>query len=438
MFVRDVLLLGAELAFYFGALAGLFSLRKRLGIGLFVTALGTMHFLETYLAASLYVALPGGLSISPGSSVLFSGKLVLLLLVYVKEDAAVARQPIYGLLAGNFLTVGLVFLLRHHDLPSSATRGGADLGFLDQMGWLMLWGTLLLYVDALAIVLVYEKLGRWLRHVVLARIWLSAAIILTLDQIGFFLALRMVVGVPFEVLYGGWLAKMAAALAYSALTALYLRYGEKAPLRRADRRLADVFDVLTYRERYQDLLAQTGRDALTGALDRSRLETQGRQVVDLAVASGRQVSLLVVDVDGFKDVNDRFGHAVGDEALRAVVAILKDQLRSSDHLFRFGGDEFVACCVGLGRDEAEALAYRLESAASALVVPRLEGQLGISVGIATGPEDGTDFEALFGAADRRLYDRKRSRHADGAKRPRRAHHPILEVVCVGRAAPATF
>ena len=97
-------------------MAGLFRLRHRFGIGLVFCALGTMHFLETYLAAILYLQLPGAIVISPGSIVLFSGKLAMLLLVYIREDAAAVRQPIYGLLVGNFLMVALVFTMRFHEL----------------------------------------------------------------------------------------------------------------------------------------------------------------------------------------------------------------------------------------------------------------------------------------------------------------------------------
>ena len=66
-----------------------------MGIGTFFCALGVMHFLETYLASILYVPLPFGIVASPGSTVLFTGKLMLLLLVYIREDARVIRQPIW-------------------------------------------------------------------------------------------------------------------------------------------------------------------------------------------------------------------------------------------------------------------------------------------------------------------------------------------------------
>ena len=83
--MANAVLLLCEAALYFGAMVGLFRMRKRIGIGVFMCALGVMHFLETYLAGVFYVATPVGM-LSPGSTVLFSGKLVMLLLLDNKEE----------------------------------------------------------------------------------------------------------------------------------------------------------------------------------------------------------------------------------------------------------------------------------------------------------------------------------------------------------------
>ena len=90
---------------------------------------------------------------------------------------------------------------------------------------------------------------------------------LSFDQVMFYAGLRMLTGANLSVLFGGWIAKMGAVALYSVLATVYLRWLER-PLRRSQHslRIADVFDTLTYRERYEALLARTGRDALTGAL----------------------------------------------------------------------------------------------------------------------------------------------------------------------------
>ena len=114
----NALLLVADALIYFAVLAALFRARHRIGIGAFFWALGVMLFLETYLASIVYVVLPFGIVASPGSTVLFTGKLMLLLLVYIREDAVVVRQPIYGLLIGNLLLFALAFLTPHHGAES--------------------------------------------------------------------------------------------------------------------------------------------------------------------------------------------------------------------------------------------------------------------------------------------------------------------------------
>ena len=132
MAVVNALLLILEALVYFGVMATLFRARHRYGIGLFMCTLGVMHFLETYLAAVFYIPLPFGV-ISPGSTVLFSGKLIMLLLLYIREDASMVRQPIYGLFIGNLLIVSFVVILRQHEMLSPGGRP-ADLAFLDEMG----------------------------------------------------------------------------------------------------------------------------------------------------------------------------------------------------------------------------------------------------------------------------------------------------------------
>ena len=194
-------LLAGEAILYFAVMATLFRMRHRFGIGIFFCALGTMHFLETYLASILYLQFPLGITVSPGSAVLFSGKLVMLLLVYIREDAAAVRQPIYGLLFGNFLMVGLVTLLRFHDVTPAVPDKLPDFQFMREMGWLMVWGTILLFIDSILIVLVYERAAAWFGDRIVPRILVSAALVLTFDQLGFFTALHVFLDVPLTVLY---------------------------------------------------------------------------------------------------------------------------------------------------------------------------------------------------------------------------------------------
>ena len=400
-------LLAAAAALYFVVMTALFRARHRFGIGLFFCALGTMHFLETYLAAILYVELPGGMVISPGSAILFSGKLVMLLLVYIREDAATVRQPIYGLLIGNFLMVGLVLLLRHHIVLSAVPARTPDFAFMDEMGWLMIWGTTLLFIDAILIVLLYEKTASWFGKRQTLRILFCAMTVLTFDQVGFFTALHLYLGLPLYAFVGGWLAKMVAAVFFSVATGLYLRFAERGTGAGGyRRRLTDVFDVLTYRERYEALLRETGRDALTGLSDRGRLDRDGTLAVGEAIARRRPISLLIADIDHFKRINDLHGHAAGDEALRLIARALREAVRDGDTIYRYGGEEFVVICPGLPHQAAVLAGERLRLGVSTLTIAGIDEPLTTSVGVATCPEDGGDLAALFAIADARLYEAK--------------------------------
>jgi len=404
--IGNLFLLVGEAALYFAAMATLFRLRRHFGLGVFLCALGSLHFLETYLAAIFYIAAPFGTALSPGSIILFTGKLIMLLLLYIREDAEAVRQPIYGLLFGNLLIVALIWVIRQHDIVAPVPGQLPDFPFLNQMGGLMVWGTILLFIDSILLILLYERSAAWLGRNVTARIAISAAIVLSFDQLGFFLALYYFVGVPMEVLYGGWIGKMAATLVYAAFTGAYLRWfeseGGKLELRP---RLADVFDALTYRERYQALLEQTGRDGLTGLYDRGRLERQGPLRVADAVAVHKPISLILVDIDGFKAINDKRGHSSGDQVLRMIGTKLSETMRSSDSIFRYGGDEFVVLGEGMSHDAALAAAERLRRAIETFSAA--DGtQVTVSIGVATCPTDATTLSTLFASADARLYDAK--------------------------------
>jgi diguanylate cyclase (GGDEF)-like protein len=198
---------------------------------------------------------------------------------------------------------------------------------------------------------------------------------------------------------------MAAVAIYAVLGGVYLRYVELA--RRRDKsapRVRDVFGLLTYRERYEDLMARSGRDALTGALDRGRLEREGRNRVAAAALSGRSLSLLILDIDHFKSFNDRFGHTAGDVVLLRIARIVMRTVGVEDTVFRFGGEEFVVIVPGLSRAAAHTLGERIRrDVASHMDADAGTPLVTVSIGLATCAEDASDYDGLFECADRRLY-----------------------------------
>ncbi len=150
-------------------------------------------------------------------------------------------------------------------------------------------------------------------------------------------------------------------------------------------------------------------DELTGLPNRRLLEDR----LDKALARARRVkskvAVLLLDLDHFKEVNDTFGHRIGDMTLQAVVDQLSGRIRSSDTLARSGGDEFTVVSEVPSREGAAALASALELAlANPISVQDLRVRTGLSVGVALYPDDGSDPDQLHAAADKAMYVAKRA------------------------------
>jgi diguanylate cyclase (GGDEF)-like protein len=157
-------------------------------------------------------------------------------------------------------------------------------------------------------------------------------------------------------------------------------------------------------------------DGLTGVANRRMLDvTLARELVRARRESG-SVSLLLMDVDHFKDFNDRHGHLAGDEALQGVARALGQANRGFDLVARFGGEEFAVVLPGCTVEESLPVAERLRKAVGALA---LAEQITVSVGISTFPDDAQDADALLKAADEAMYASKRAGRDRVARSPRR-------------------
>jgi two-component system cell cycle response regulator len=149
-------------------------------------------------------------------------------------------------------------------------------------------------------------------------------------------------------------------------------------------------------------------DPLTGLYNQRYLM---RHLHGLLRSQNRELAVLMIDVDHFKSVNDEFGHATGDKALRAIADLLRGNMRVFDSVARYGGEEFVAVMPGTGADEASEAAERLRSAIAATQftwASRNFARLTVSIGIACTTQRPTTPEALLHAADRALYAAKRA------------------------------
>jgi diguanylate cyclase (GGDEF)-like protein len=153
-------------------------------------------------------------------------------------------------------------------------------------------------------------------------------------------------------------------------------------------------------------------DPLTGLANRRDLERRLREELDRARRSGEWLGCLMIDVDRFKEVNDRFGHAAGDAVLAEVASALEVSLRSFDVVARFGGDEFVALLPGAPLEAARQVAEALCDVVSTLAVRVGRNQpirLSISVGaVAHDPNSSEGAGTLLERADAALFDAKRA------------------------------
>ncbi len=152
------------------------------------------------------------------------------------------------------------------------------------------------------------------------------------------------------------------------------------------------------------------RDPATGLYNRRALFERLAEETARASRHGEGFAVVMLDIDRFKAVNDRYGHAVGDAAIFAIAAHLGDHVRGSDLVARYGGEEFALLLPQTGRAGAAAIAERIRHAIAAAPIP-VDGEesvhLTVSAGIAAYPEDGAEGEALLAAADKALYAAKR-------------------------------
>jgi diguanylate cyclase (GGDEF)-like protein/PAS domain S-box-containing protein len=176
-------------------------------------------------------------------------------------------------------------------------------------------------------------------------------------------------------------------------------------------RIGVAHEVTELRRAERELEFRASHDPLTGLSNRHRLQCELQYAIAHAMQTHDGLAVLYLDLDGFKEVNDRGGHDAGDRLLREVAQRLQQGLRKGDLVARVGGDEFVAVLPGCRDAEAaRAIADGLRSRLSPpFTLPDGLFRLDASVGIACFPTDGTDPDGLLAQADRAMYAAKRRR-----------------------------
>jgi diguanylate cyclase (GGDEF)-like protein len=166
---------------------------------------------------------------------------------------------------------------------------------------------------------------------------------------------------------------------------------------------------LSARQMADAAVEQGHRDALTGVLNRAGWDSAIEKIGERCRSHGEAASVIIVDLDGLKSMNDEFGHAYGDEQIRAMASAIRDAARYSDVVARLGGDEFGVLIPGSSPGTADAMARRLQEEAKS-------SRLAASIGSAECPPGGDLLEA-WRRADMDMYATKRIAHGQSASKP---------------------
>lgn len=172
---------------------------------------------------------------------------------------------------------------------------------------------------------------------------------------------------------------------------------------------SDITEVVRLKEQFKQLSIT---DSLTGLFNRRHFDERGNEEFRRAQRYELPLSLITLDIDRFKNINDQYGHAVGDEVLVRLADELKKRLREVDIIGRLGGDEFGVLLPNTRLEEVEVLAERLRRSVEELTVNREDGSASvnftISVGVAEVTDEVSGLEELLSFSDKALYEAKNS------------------------------
>jgi diguanylate cyclase (GGDEF)-like protein len=166
-------------------------------------------------------------------------------------------------------------------------------------------------------------------------------------------------------------------------------------------------------------------DALTGLPNRRAINDTLKRMVAQAHRVQQPLAVLALDLDHFKDVNDRFGHEKGDEVLATVANVLNTTVRTSDFVGRLGGEELVVFAPNTSADGALVVSEKIRDAIAGIAIPGLDRDITISIGYAVLPDHAADGDSVLRKADRALYRAKTNgrNRVEGFEAPADAARP---------------
>jgi diguanylate cyclase (GGDEF)-like protein len=394
----------------FGAFLAAFWARRTLGLAPLFMVLGINEGFKYYSAATVVLRLYG-VDIGLSSAVFFTASLTMVLVLYAREGVNAVRPVAWCIVACALLS-GLVneLLATLAMLPSQPQTANDSL-------WRQLVGTLLLFLDIVgAIVLT----ARWRRMLNLwPAMFFACVVIVTLDTFAYNLLTSATSSI------GRWgvdtLIKIAFIALFFAMAWAYFRWIEEYTFGNVDDEFDglsrndqtfDLLSALTLRRNSEQLFRDAYLDELTGSYNRRFLINWFPKQAKIDANRDLHTGLLLIDVDHFKQVNDRYGHAVGDVVLKHIVARMRARVRRGDAVVRWGGEEFIIVMPAVEANELQAAAVSLcELIAQSPLFLADEQSLTVTVTIGTalsGDSEGQELPKLLETADQRLYFGKRS------------------------------
>ena len=166
--------------------------------------------------------------------------------------------------------------------------------------------------------------------------------------------------------------------------------------------------VNTLLEKYTEINRLVHFDPLTKLYNRRSLEIYFAQELNRVQRYKQKLSILMLDIDHFKNINDRFGHPVGDEVLKAIAGKLLEQVREVDIIARIGGEEFIILMPETDKETAFTVANRLCTNVAGMSFSQPNIKVTISIGVASAPADGDTPEELLNKVDAAMYSAKRN------------------------------
>lgn len=175
------------------------------------------------------------------------------------------------------------------------------------------------------------------------------------------------------------------------------------------RAIGAMMDITARKQAEEILRQESVHDPLTGLFNRRYMEEMLDREINRAERTPQQISIIMLDIDHFKQINDTLGHAAGDTLLHSLGLLLLSQVRGTDIACRYGGDEFILILPGATQEIAQQRAEKIRENAKGLMAEsysHLLKDFTLSLGVAVFPEQGTTRKAIFAAADSALYTAK--------------------------------